>query len=92
MSQVTLCDLCEWRRVEQGGERRLRLQTAGEVHPHKGERLPHRMVDVCEGCLDLMLGFFVFPELEGLQRMVQRARREADLVTGPAEGEGGADV
>jgi hypothetical protein len=53
------------------------------VHPHKGEALPPRVVDVCEGCLDLMLGFFVFPELDGLRRMVGRLRAEA---------EGGDDV
>ena len=88
MSMVTFCDLCERRRVEQVGARRLRLHTAGEVHPHKGERLPHRMVDVCEVCLDLVLGFFVFPELGKLQRMVERAGGEGDLVP-PAGWEGG---
>jgi hypothetical protein len=82
MSQITFCDVCETERVERRGLK-MRLKTAGEVHPHKGEALPPRVVDVCEGCLDLMLGFFVFPELDGLRRMVGRLRAEA---------EGGDDV
>lgn len=82
MSQITVCDVCETERVERRWLE-LRLKTSGGVHPHKGEPLPPRVVDVCEGCLDLMLGFFVFPELEGLRRMVARLRAEA---------EGGDDV